>query len=131
MNKKLVAVVAAVLVLAGCSAAPNDDGAEAPDTSSQRSAPVETNSPAEPELTAEETELLSYLNSERLERVTPGVTDEQLLSAAWAACDQFSQGIAWADIKVIEADADNVANSEIANLASQTICTEYDVTVTG
>lgn len=135
MNKKLVAVVAAVLVLAGCTAAPSDDGTDAPDTSSQRSAPEETSAPVEPELTDAEVLYLEWVNSETVERLTPGKTDAEMLAAGWAACDQFAQGAVYPNLEVIDGlpvfeGEENRADVEIAGMASQSLCTDYDITVT-
>lgn len=131
--RKLVAVAAAVLVLAGCTAAPSEraDTARIAPDSPDSAEPYETTGPAEPELTAEETELLGYLR-DRGEFDLSSLNDADLVAVAWHACELFAQGVGYKDMELVDVESvvnPNYVDSEIAGLASQTICPEYDVTL--
>lgn len=135
--KKLVGVVAAVLVLAGCTAAPSGDGDEAPDSSSQRVAPEETSAPAEPEAvwpyTVREDGENIYLGALRNQGLwgMDDATDEELIAYGHAACEQLAAGVGYDDVEVIPTDYPSEPyvgwnDRSLTGLASETLCTEYD-----
>lgn len=129
--KKLVAVAAAVLVLAGCSAAPSDDldGAQ-PFVSSDKSASTERAASPEPEFAEDELAFLEWMKSETVAPNVAGKSQEELLSAGRAACKMFDEGVAYGEMELIDGGHENNADNDIASLASQFLCTEHDITVT-
>lgn len=129
---KRIAAIAAVLVLAlaGCAGVAADAGDE-------RTAPVPSESAAP--LTADEPEETAQLASpdeDYLARIRaalpedtiiPNATDEQLLAAATAACEQMDNGTDVAAVKVIEGEEPNgldihESSAAIAGVAKDVYC---------
>ena len=136
MNKKLVAVVAAVLVLAGCSAVPSDNGADsarvAP-SSSPTAAPLPEQ--PEPEIT-EQSEAQKngfkdeddwYLRSVKSSWQGDVPTDEELLKAGTSACEALTSGTQKADVVSVEGDSENAVynNQIVVAYAIMALCPEF------
>lgn len=127
--RRLVAIGVAVLALAGCSAAPvGEPTGVVPLVSSDTTVTEETAVP-EPEFTEAELEFLEWMKSETVAPNVEGKSAEELVAAAWAACDLFAQGVNERSMELIEGGYENNADLDIASLASQFLCTEYDITV--
>lgn len=144
MRAHLTAAASAALLLGlvGCSAAPEEAPVEEPAASAETTQ-VEplTAEPVEEEATAGTPEE-AYLAAMR-ERLAedrppieatqiPNATDEQLLEAAAAACEQLASGTVHDEVRVIEGEQPNQLNSytdsgDIALYASEYICTDYQL----
>ena len=60
-------------------------------------------------------------------------TDDELLSAGYAACEQFADGVELDEITTVGPSPDEIVEGyndrSLAGLASQLLCTEYDITL--
>lgn len=134
---KLTTVVAAVLLLAGCSAAPADEvetaGTQrsAPQAIEETATPEPTTAPESFEPTSEEAVFLEYIRKPNGNHPDlANFTDAELVGIAGQACAAFDEGKTLDDMNIIEIadDAANAVDVTIASLASQTICKEHDTT---
>ena len=138
--KKLIAVVAAVLVLAGCSAAPSEPAETsriAPEVT-ESAAPVEKSAPPEVEFTESEAATLDVLRRPTALSGAESLSDDYLVSTAVAACVLFASGIEYFDMDTIEGETligteDEVSAMQrmnattVSSVASQFLCPEYDI----
>jgi hypothetical protein len=129
---KRIAALAAVLVLTltGCAGTADDAGVErtAP-AASESAAPLVAETPEEtPAPASEDAQFLErardYLPDDT---VIPNATDEQLLIAAQAACEQMNSGIDSSAVDVIEGEQPNgleirESSAAIAVAAKETYC---------
>lgn len=139
MNKKLVAVVAAVLVLAGCSATPSDDGDDSARVAPSSSpAPSETVEPTaaplaeQPETDETESEPMPTGEGEFLAAVYPAwhgslPADADLISAGYYACEQLTAGVAETEILAVAGDSEDAKwnNSQLISAAGL-LCPQFN-----
>jgi len=126
MKKKLIAVTAAVLVLAGCSAAPVDETTDSARTVPSSSAPAETSEPTaaplaeqpEPEASGEfspdhNAQSLGFKDADDmfLRSVQSSwsgdiPSDAELLAAGAYACEQIATGVVRDTIIAVQGDSE-------------------------
>lgn len=122
---KLVAAIAGVLLVAGCSSGPADE------TDVQRVAPqgIEETTTPEPTvepvtLTAEQQPYLDRLRANTLLDFSEW-DDEELIELGWSACAQFDEGKPQMEMTLTgRTDTSDVV---LSGLASYYLCTEHDV----
>lgn len=131
------ATAALLLGLVGCSAAPEETSTEEPTTRAETltAEPVEEKSeqgtPEEAYLAAMRERLAEDRPPIEATQI-PNATDEQLLEAAAAACEQLASGTVHDEVRVIEGEEPNqlgrhIDSSDIALYASEFICTDYQL----
>lgn len=139
MKKKLIAVTAAVLVLAGCTAAPSDETSDSARTApSSTPTATETVEPTaaplaeQPEADETETEPMPAGEGEFLAAVYPAwrgalPSDSELIAAGNYACEQMTAGVAKAEVVAVEgASEDAMWNNSQLISAAGLLCTEFN-----
>ncbi|MFF8187741.1 hypothetical protein ACF044_10835 [Microbacterium sp. NPDC016588] len=133
MKRGLIAAGAvAMLLLTGCTAtdqaASNDTGSPAAPAASEAPLVAETPTAARSEVSTPEAAFLAQVREVLpADTVIPNATDEQLLAAAAAACEQMAAGIDFSAVKVIDGEEANDLgvhreSALIAAVARKTIC---------
>ena len=138
MRRIGVVAAAALLVLGmtGCASGSTDEPAAADSAAESREvAPLTAEKPAaEDSGGTPEEQYLEHMRARikedrppDLATQIPNATDEQLLEAGAAACDQISQGLPVDQVRVIEGETPNqsqyyVDSLDIASAAQETLC---------
>jgi len=121
----------AVLVLAGCSAAPVTETVTAPvETPTAETTPEPLTVDPEVEAVAAGDEVFLTETRIRIKSIT-NATDEQLISAGHKACELYAEGQTRMDMQLIEGEEPNGSgfyfdSIAIATWAAKAYCPEFD-----
>ncbi|MDQ1206213.1 hypothetical protein [Microbacterium sp. SORGH_AS_0862] len=126
MKRPLLAAagIAAVLLLAGCSA-PQTDTADTNRVSESTTAPLTAETP---DVDSGEAAYLTAVRAAlRPDNVIPNATDEQLLAAGEKACEAIAKGKDTSALSVIDGEPDNgygayLDSGAIITAAATTLC---------
>jgi hypothetical protein len=139
--KTTAVCIAAVLLLAGCTAAPSGVAplaARSGDDTSSSSEPAEVVETPEPTETPWPYEVVAdgeaiFLNAMRNEGSfgLSHLSDDEFLALGRAACRQLAQGVLSNDVEVVAADypdepSPRFNDRAIGAIASETLCFEFD-----
>lgn len=129
-NRIAALALLAALALTGCAGAP-ESSAKEPEQASETAGPLVAETPAEEAVSDVDAAFVEDVRtalSNGRETSIPDATDEQLLEAGYAACEQLANGVPDDEVQVVENETPSDLYGQhpesyiIATVASSRIC---------